>query len=322
MLYKIVLKIAFWWAASIKIPAIYGAAPRTDDPPLKCIVMSHGLGGSRFLYSNICCELASRGFVVAALEHKDHSACHTFFYANKDEAKMNKKSIKEFRHIKFGKDHYPRRNEQLRTRSDECGKVIDFFINLNKGFIPHNVMDDVPFHRNSPTDFSLNQLVGKLDIGNICIMGHSFGAATALYTLSRRPKLKCGILLDPWMFPVKGERLEEKINQPMLFINTQTFHIAANVEAMSKLIKIPNREMYTIKHTTHENQTDSVLLVGYWLNWFMRKLNPLLALKINNSLILRFLSQNVNPLVDISDCTALLEQERHNVEMGLTKPWA
>lgn len=54
----------------------------------------------------------------------------------------------------------------------------------------------------------------------------------------------------------------------------------------------------------------------------MRKLDPLLALKINNSLILRFLKKHLNLQVDISDCLDLLEKEKDNVEVGLTKPWA
>ena len=42
------------------------------------IVFSHGLHGHRSIYSGICCELSSHGYVVAAVEHKDKSACLTF----------------------------------------------------------------------------------------------------------------------------------------------------------------------------------------------------------------------------------------------------
>lgn len=50
---------------------------RTDPQSNKfpVIVFSHGLGTSFFTYSGVCCDLASHGFVVAALEHKDGSAC-------------------------------------------------------------------------------------------------------------------------------------------------------------------------------------------------------------------------------------------------------
>lgn len=53
--------------------------------------------------------------------------------------------------------------------------------------------------------------------------------------------------MDPWMFPIKNEDLEESIEQPLLFVNTQTFHIKQNVNAMSKFLKSDDRKMYTIK---------------------------------------------------------------------------
>lgn len=54
----------------------------------------------------------------------------------------------------------------------------------------------------------------------------------------------------------------------------------------------------------------------------MRKIDPLLALKINNSLILNFLDKYVDSPSDISDCKDILEKEKSNYESGLTKPWA
>ncbi|XP_041346887.1 platelet-activating factor acetylhydrolase-like [Gigantopelta aegis] len=38
------------------------------------VVFSHGLSGHFFAYSGICSDLASHGYVVAAVEHKDGSA--------------------------------------------------------------------------------------------------------------------------------------------------------------------------------------------------------------------------------------------------------
>lgn len=43
---------------------------RGEPPPFPVIVFSHGLGGMRTTYSGICCDLASHGYVVAAVEHR------------------------------------------------------------------------------------------------------------------------------------------------------------------------------------------------------------------------------------------------------------
>lgn len=52
------------------IPVICNAELKPTDDKYPVIVFSHGLSGWRCTYSAICLELASRGFVVAALEHR------------------------------------------------------------------------------------------------------------------------------------------------------------------------------------------------------------------------------------------------------------
>lgn len=49
------------------------------------------------------------------------------------------------------------------------------------------------------------------------------------------------------MFPVKEEKLDEILNdKPLIFINTQTFHIRMNVKGMETLLNTDRKEMYTI----------------------------------------------------------------------------
>ncbi|CAG9865266.1 unnamed protein product [Phyllotreta striolata] len=310
-----ILRFVLWWYGICHIPVLYRERARVEEN-MKCIVLSHGLGGSRFLYSKISLDLASHGFLVACVEHRDNSACHTYYYDNEESARNNRKTAIDFRHIAFGKDHYEKRNEQVRNRSEECLKTVQFFIDLNDNKIPKNALDDL-----ERGEFRLQDLAGKIDVDNFTLIGHSFGAATVLYTASKLPKIKQAVLLDPWMFPIKNENLHETIDIPLLFINTQTFHIDSNVKAMDRFLSKENREMYTINDTTHENQTDSVFVSRYWLDLFVKKADPHLAMEINNALILKFLHRYSNTPVETERFDRFLKENSTYFKEGLTKPW-
>ncbi|VEN59171.1 unnamed protein product [Callosobruchus maculatus] len=314
------LRSAIWWYGHYYIPSLYGKKIRTDDK-LKCIIISHGLGSCRFLYSAVCYDLASYGYLVICLEHKDRSACFTYYYATKEDAQKDKKTEIHFKHVPLGKNHYTERNQQIKIKANECSKAIDFVLQLNKGTAPANVLDEVV--TKYTIDFDLKDLTGKIDVDSLTIMGHSFGAATAIYTAALRSEIKQCIAMDPWMFPIKDENLHEKVKQPILFVNTYTFHLEANVKSMAKFLTIDRKdEMYTILNSTHETQTDTVFILGYWLNWFMRKIDPTIGLRINNYIILEFLNRHTLFPKNVEEQKAYLDKEKHNYMSGLTKPWA
>lgn len=323
------VRFVMWMVSDdLRVPAVYGAAVApaiASAQPIKLVLLSHGLGGNRFLYTTTCIELASHGFLVAALEHRDGSACRTYYYNSEEDATADRRTFIEHLFVGLGDKHLAVRNAQVRERALECTRALDLLYQLQEGKVPHGV------HVLVPAAFSLSQLIGRLDMRDVTMMGHSFGAAAALVALASEPKrLRQGVLLDTWMFPVKDERLGERVRQSLLFVNTQTFHIASNVRSLWPLLDSPTagadaeRSMYTIRHTTHESQTDSVFVVGHWLNWFMRKLGGERAHRINSALVMRYLRARTGqpPDQQLNRHERLLLQEADNFYSGLTQPWA
>ncbi|CAH1154660.1 unnamed protein product [Phaedon cochleariae] len=317
---NIFLKAGFWWSDNVHIPVQYGQIPKIPNNKLKCVIVSHGMGGSKFFYSKMCYDLASYGYLVICPEHRDKSASYTYFYKSKEDAQKDNRTTVQFEHYPFGDKHYQKRREQMQIRSKECAKLIDFLKNLNEGIIPHNVLEDVKSYEKTP--FKLDDLVGNIDVHDFTIVGHSFGGASALQVTSEREDIGRCILLDPWMYPIKNENLDSIIKVPILFVNTQTFHIGANVKMMEKFLSNENSKMYTLRGTTHENQADTVLIFGSWLNLFIRKIEPKLGFQINDSLILEFLHDRLNLSSDIEEIRTFLRENKDWFEEGLTKPWA
>ncbi|XP_069668593.1 platelet-activating factor acetylhydrolase-like isoform X2 [Periplaneta americana] len=310
-IWTFVLKFFFWLlAGNCYIPVVWNADVRKEGAKLPVVILSHGLGASRFLYSSICVELASHGFLVAAVEHRDKSASASFYYKSKERQASSTPSWVNFKVVCFGSGHFPERSKQVSKRVEECRRLLDLLEKINDGSPIKNILTK---------DFKLSQLKGRLNLENLTMMGHSFGGATALLTLENEPRLKYGVILDPWMFPLKEEpNLWNTVKQPLLFINTETFHITTNYNALKKYTDCTpegcgKRTVYTLKGTTHETHSDTPHLVGYWLNWKMKKIPPIIGTKLSNLLILDFLKTYIGFSHDL-DTSFLTTQGQYVVE--------
>ncbi|KAI5713084.1 hypothetical protein M8J75_013644 [Diaphorina citri] len=280
-----IIRFLLWlFSGSLKIPVIWEANV-ADNTKMPVILFSHGFGASRFICSTLCYELASQGFLVASVEHRDTSACASYFYESEEACAQDKKTwvYHEYMDLSnMGPEHYNVRNKQIKLRRTECINALNVLEEINNG-TAHNIL---------PCKLSLSQFKGNLDFSNLCMMGHSFGGATSLLTMSSDPRFKVGIILDGWMFAIKNEAL--KISQPLLFLNTQTFHIKSNLAALKKIIDDgENRSVYTVLKTNHESQTDSPTALGFWMDWFLKKLDHEKALRLQNHMAIRFLNQTI-----------------------------
>ncbi|KAF4586001.1 phospholipase A2 [Ophiocordyceps camponoti-floridani] len=142
------------------------------------VIFSHGLGGSRHMYSYIAGSLASHGIVVFCPEHRDGSAVVSHIRHSGSRSSRQAVRYVQLSH-KADLGVYRAREAQLRIRLWELGLVHDAVLALDDG-------RDV--HSWDPSTADLKQFTGRLDVqepGRIIFAGHSFGAAT-IYQL-----LKC-----------------------------------------------------------------------------------------------------------------------------------
>ncbi|XP_072498471.1 platelet-activating factor acetylhydrolase isoform X4 [Notamacropus eugenii] len=179
-LHKFMGKFLAYYFGSVTTPANWNAPLRTGEKyPL--IIFSHGLGAFRTIYSAIGIELASHGFIVAAVEHRDESASATFYFENEAAVERDNKSWLPYKCLHLQKTEYPKRHRQVLQRAEECSKALNLILDINEGKTVKNVLNST---------FDLEQLKNAIDNKKIAVMGHSFGGATVIQTLSEDKRFR------------------------------------------------------------------------------------------------------------------------------------
>ncbi len=245
-------------------PIIENAALSKDQQwPL--VVFSHGLGCARFTYSQICYDLASHGHIVIAPEHRDGSACLSFW-----KEKDVPRTYIQHRRVLWEENEYEVRNSQVHFRAREARKALDLAFDIQAGNAVDNIMP-VSYHYETPdlTDFK-----GAMDLTKPVMAGHSFGGATTLLTLGLDPRFKAGIALDAWLFPLRDEHdLDQRVTQSVMFINTESFLNEDNLKKMETFANASNhaaeRVCHYIRGSVHQNHIDApfVMRVNYKKVW-------------------------------------------------------
>uniref|UniRef100_A0A8B9TC05 Platelet-activating factor acetylhydrolase n=1 Tax=Anas platyrhynchos TaxID=8839 RepID=A0A8B9TC05_ANAPL len=203
------LHVAF---GSCRVPVSWKGPfkPRSGGYPL--VIFSHGLGAFRTLYSSVCTELASWGFVVAALEHRDGSASATYFCG----AESGQEEWIQHQRLPPGQKEFYFRNMQVHQRANECVRALWLFQAVRGGRPVPNVLHP---------DFDLSVLKWP-------VMGHSFGGVTAVLALVKEPSARW--LWTAWMFPLENT-LYPEVPRPVLFINAEKFQTPESIAKMKRL---------------------------------------------------------------------------------------
>ncbi|KAK1888695.1 Platelet-activating factor acetylhydrolase [Dissostichus eleginoides] len=309
---------------SFKIPASLDAPFKSNE---KCpvVIFSHGLGAFRTLYSAICAELASQGFIVASVEHRDESASATYYLREKTESEKADKTVSitstsaqdtlieewmYYRNLQHGEREFTLRNKQVKQRADECILALDKLTEINSGIPVQNVLK---------SKFDWTTLENSMDLCRIAAVGHSFGGATAIEALCKDVKFKCGVALDAWMFPLDDE-LFPRVKQPIFFINSEKFQWAGNISRMKKLDSaVIQRKMITIRGTVHQSFPDFTFLTGNWIGKLMKlkgEIDSQIAMDLCNQATLAFLQRHLGLHKNFDQWDALIDGQDPNLIQG------
>lgn len=241
------------------------------------MVFSHGDASSRRDYTHYIGELASRGYVVAAIEHRDGSCPGTLMRikGEKDKQLIHFKEAELLSDPPMDTEKYKR--EQLAFRDAEILETINILRAINNG---HG--DDI-FTRNSRSEGShLHSWAKRLDFGNLTIGGHSFGATSALQALKHAPSdvnpAIGGIILDPGK---QSGPLNALIDVPLLIVHSHSWSKQRSVFynrphfdtvkdlALSVLKRIPSHSSWFLTSigTSHPSVSDAPLIEPLLLSW-------------------------------------------------------
>ncbi|KAI1768217.1 platelet-activating factor acetylhydrolase, isoform II-domain-containing protein [Hypoxylon sp. FL1150] len=305
-------------------------------PTFPVIFFSHGLGGSRTCCSTVCGELASNGFVVVAMEHRDGSGARSYVNippSGNLAAGLEMDNTNPERYYKvdyvFPRDnpldtspHNPKgvdialRHAQIDMRMSEIEEAYCVLQLLNDGQGGLIYRNNLRKSGNAGSSskglegIDWSEWEGKLHLRNVTIMGHSFGGATSVEMArqdDRFPYIGQGILLDAWASatPRMGEMTHQSLRKPLLAITSEAFmHWPDNFARMSDIIREARDSgapcwMLTVKGSTHLSQTDFAILYPRWMSMFIKTLvNPRRAVYLTVNSALEFLSR-VLP----SECT-------------------
>lgn len=207
-------------------------------PAFPVLVFSHGMASSRTDYTTYCGELASRGYIVAAIEHRDGSGPGSLVMTEDGRTRQ------QFHFSESSLDPSPSTPElkvmQLAMREAEIEETVQVLRRINHGggrhVFKHNPRDegvDLAFWR------------GRLDMANVIMGGHSYGATGALQSLKNAPNAKRpfvgAVILDPGK---SSGPLNDDIDVPTLIIHSNSwssklsiFHGSPHFDVVKNLAK-------------------------------------------------------------------------------------
>ncbi|KAI1046368.1 hypothetical protein LB505_009128 [Fusarium chuoi] len=273
-----IFTFALWvLVGSITIPAkVDVPLLGSDGDKFPVMVFSHGSVSSRTDYTHYLGELASRGHVIAALEHRDGSCPGSMVQIK------NKKDRPVFLLKESDLISEPPMNdtllkkEQLAFRTEEIMQAIRVLKDVNDG-----KGKDISASSSRGEGSTLDGWKDRLDFKHLTINGHSYGATGALQALktanttAANPAIG-GIALDPGK---SSGQLNTNIPVPLLVVHSNSWSKTHSIffgrphfDTVLELVrgvrdKVGSAWFLTSIGTAHPSVTDAPLLQPLLLNF-------------------------------------------------------
>lgn len=249
-------------------------------------VFSHGMASSRTGYTQYLGELASRGVVVAAVEHRDGSGPGSVVIDRNGGERVvgvvrpEELQLDVFRKFPIsGKDPTldleALKREQLAFRQAEVEETVKVLEAINDG-TGHRI-----YQANTRLEgMDLRNWEGRLDFEQVILGGHSYGATLALQALQGAPNelipAKGGIILDPGK---NSGPLNHNISVPILVVHSNSWSSKHSIffgrphfDVVKNLTDYVMRRtgaswFMTSLGTSHPSVTDAPLIEPLLLRW-------------------------------------------------------
>ncbi|KAL5339837.1 platelet-activating factor acetylhydrolase, isoform II-domain-containing protein [Aspergillus crustosus] len=261
------------WAigGSITIPAEVDAPlldSENEPRAVPVMVFSHGMASSRTDYTNFLGELASRGHVCVAIEHRDGSSPGSLVKTSSDSPG---RQVLPFRSsdLQDDLDDPSMKLAQLAFRDAEIHAAIKLLHLINDGSTIHNTRAPVT------TFDSSSSWTNRLNLTLLTIAGHSYGATGALQALTTLSTTHpaAGLILDPGK---SSGRLNPNVTAPILVVHSNSwsrtvspFFGRPHFDTVRDLVRaVPAPSWFlTSVGTSHPSVTDAPLLEPLLLSW-------------------------------------------------------
>ena len=176
-------RFIFWRFGQADTHAVVDAPASTARANWPVVIFSPGYGAARFGYAGLLADLASRGYVVIALDHPYESALVQLA----DGRVVGPASFEE--------KGVPHMEHQVVVRAADVRFVLDRLIRGD----------------------GLGPLSGRLDLGHIAAIGHSFGGATAVLAASHDSRIRAAADVDGMLY---GDVRGQDFKGPLLLLES------------------------------------------------------------------------------------------------------